>query len=268
MKPLRLLPVTLLLSLTVGIMSSCGGTPDGIIPPDKMARLMADIYVGEATMETSSHLFSSDSSRRVFKQSIFLKHGVTSEKVDTSLYWYGRHIDKYMKVCEETEKILQGRIAEAERNGATTSTALKATSLDGDSVNLWNGPSMRRITKDTPSDYITFSIPRDKNWERGDRFTLKSRGVLTQNPAHIMLGVDYTDGTSEYVYLNSSIDEQSARLTLTLDSAKTGSSVYGFIRYKASPDEVSYIDSISVVRTRGQNNNREARQGQHSTRFR
>ncbi|MCM1163207.1 MAG: DUF4296 domain-containing protein [Muribaculaceae bacterium] len=266
MSHLRLLPSAISLTMLLCLVCGCSDTPKGIIGIDKMAHLLADVYVGEATIESNGQQFSTDSARRALKQTIFKKHGVDIAQVDTSLYWYGQHVDKYMKVCEQTEEILQARIADAEKRGATS--GVKASNLDGDSVNLWNGPSMRRITPGAPSDFITFSISRDRNWERGDRFTLSSHGVLTRTPATMMIAVDYSDGTSEYISSNHRIDELTGHLTLTLDSTKTGSTVYGYIRYVPQEGEVSYIDSISLVRTRGMNNNKQARQNQHSARFR
>ena len=59
-----------------------------------------------------------------------------------------------------------------------------------------------------------------------------------------------------------------SRLLLVLDSAKVASTVYGTIHYAALPGEVSYLDSITLVRTRGRNDNVAARQGQHVVRYR
>ena len=52
------------------------------------------------------------------------------------------------------------------------------------------------------------------------------------------------------------------RLLLVLDSAKVASTVYGSIHYAGAKDEVSYLDSITLVRTRGRNDNVRAREGQ------
>ena len=77
----------------------------------------------------------------------------------------------------------------------------------------------------------------------------------------------YNDGTAEYVTLNEG-SEGKKSLTLVLDSAKAATTVYGTIHYAPKPGEVSYLDSISVVRTRGRNDNAAARRGQQTTRMR
>ncbi len=210
---------------------SCSKTPDYVISEDKMARLMADIYIGDAVVETEHRTFGNDSLRKVLQQSIYAKHGVTRELVDTSLYWYGHNIQAYMEMCDKTEEILQKRIEEAERAGGK-------------------------------SDFISFNVSSDKNWDRGDRYTLSVKGVNTHNLVTLNMAVDYNDGTTEYRWYNGPADGMN-RLLLVLDSAKVASTVYGAIHYAASPKEISYLDSISLVRTRGRNDNVRAREGQN-----
>lgn len=81
------------------------------------------------------------------------------------------------------------------------------------------------------------------------------------------LAVTYNDGTAEYVTLEQGSEGRKS-LTLVLDSAKAATTVYGAIHYAPRPGEISYLDSISVVRTRGRNDNVKAREGQLTTRIR
>lgn len=255
----RLIPAAALIA------SACAGVPEGVIPTDGMADLMADLYVGETVIDNTPQRFPTDSAKRAFKQSIYARHGVSTETVDSSLNWYGLHIEEYMKVCDATQKILQARIAEAERKGAKATDATRVMSVTGDSVNLWTGPSMRRNSTLMPSEFITFSLSRDKNWEAGDRYALTAHGVMTRGPVDLTLAVDYRDGTTEYVTMSRRADERKERLVLVLDSLKTPATVYGYVHYSAEPGEVSYLDSLSLTRTRGRNDNMRARQGQLTT---
>lgn len=267
-KTMRMLPAVIL-AIAAGMLSQgCRKQPANIIPTEKMAHVMADVYVGEAVMESSPQLFPTDSARRAFKQAIFARNGVTTAEVDTSLFWYGYNTEEYLKVCERTEEIIHERIAEAESKGAKAASTTRSMSIDGDSVNLWSGPSAIRNSLQNPTDYITFSIPRDKNWERGDRYTLSGKGILTHHPIEMVLAVDYNDGNTEYVTLRRDASERTQRLTLVLDSMKTATSVYGYVHYKPSDGEVSYLDSLSLVRTRGKNDNKKARANQLHTRYR
>lgn len=228
---------------------------------------MADVHTGEAVVESQYMAYGSDSARRELLQAIYARHGVTSAEVDTSLVWYGHHIEKYMKVYEQTEKILAERIADAERDGAKSDEpvahAMASPTLEGDSVNIWKGIRTRRNSAYIPSDYIKFNFNSDRNWEPGDRYLLSVRGLYTTAPIEMTMVVDYTDGTSEYRSISSGAGMNAQRLTLVLDSTKTATNIYGNIHYKAHGTEVSYLDSISLVRMRGRNRNIDDRMGQH-----
>ncbi|MCI8998040.1 MAG: DUF4296 domain-containing protein [Muribaculaceae bacterium] len=247
--------------LALLVVTACDNTPDYVIPPKKMAALMADVHTGEAVVEGNARSFPNDSVKKTFMQSIYLKHGVTSQDVDTSLYWYGHNLNKYMDVYNKTIEILENRIAEAEKAGGKSDRAPMRVSLDGDSVDIWQGASTRRNSPFLPSEYLTFHYSTDKNWERGDRYTVSVKPIGTHSPVSINIAVEYNDGTTEYVSASEN-GEGMKRLVLVLDSAKVASNVYGSIHYSPRGDEVSYLDSISVVRTRGRNDNVRARAGQ------
>ncbi|MDE6684061.1 MAG: DUF4296 domain-containing protein [Duncaniella sp.] len=257
---MRHLPSVLFAALLL-VMMACSRTPDYVIPKDKMAQLMADVYLGDAVVDNNSREYNTDSLRRVLMQSIYLKHGVTSQQVDTSLDWYGHHVQVYIEMCNLTEEILQKRIDAAERAGGKSEKAPRLMSLDGDSVDVWTGIRNRRNTSDMASDFIAFNIASDKNWERGDRYTLSVKGLNTRRPVTLALAVDYNDGSTEFKWFNGPAEGMN-RLLLVLDSAKVASSVYGSIHYAGMKNEISYLDSITLVRTRGRDDNVSARTGQ------
>lgn len=259
----HLLPVIAVLL----ILAACGKTPGYVISESKMAEIMADIHTAEAVVDANGSSFRQDSTKQAFMQSICMRHGVTTQQLDTSLYWYGQNLGEYMKVYDKTISILESRIAETEKAGGKSTDRMKSVSIDGDSVNLWRGPSSIRNSVNNPSDFITFAFNSDRNWEQGDRYTVSLRPVNPHSPVFITLVAAYNDGTAEYVTLNEG-SEMKKSLTLVLDSAKTATSVYGSIHYMPSPGEVSYLDSISIVRTRGRNDNVAARRNQHTVQLR
>lgn len=259
----RLLPILAILL----ILAACSKTPGYVISEGKMAEIMADIHTGEAVVEANSSSFRNDSTKQAFIQSICLRHGVTTQQLDTSLYWYGNNLQEYIKVYDKTVSILEGRIAEAEKAGGKSTERIQSISLDGDSVNLWQGPATIRNTANNPSDFLTFTFNTDRHWERGDRYTISARPINPRSALFMTIAVAYNDGTAEYVTLTEG-SEGKKSLTLVLDSAKVATSVYGSIYYSPSKNEISYLDSISVVRTRGRNDNVAARKGQQTVRTR
>ena len=243
------------------VVTACSHTPGYVIPEKKMAALMADVYTGDAVVEHTPREWRRDSTRQVLLQSIYMRHGVTAEQVDSSLKWYGHNIQAYMDMCKLTEEILQSRIDEAERQGGRSDVTMASVTIDGDSVDVWTGVRSRRNTSQSPSDFMTFVLSPDRNWDRGDRYTLSVKGVGTRMPVMLDLAVDYSDGTTETRSF-AGPGEGLNRVMLVLDSAKTASSVYGSIRYHVAPAEVSYLDSISLVRTRMRDDNYVVRRGQ------
>ncbi|MDE6556001.1 MAG: DUF4296 domain-containing protein [Duncaniella sp.] len=241
------------------LLIGCGKTPSGILSVNKMAQVMADVHTAEAVIDGNSRTYQTDSAKRALMQSIFIKHGVTSEQVDTSFYWYGNHLEEYMKVYDLTIQTLEERIARAERAGAKSEDAPHQVSDDGDSVNIYRSVPSIRLTASAPSEFIPFHFMTDKNWDRGDRYVLAARSLYANSPMEMMLVVDYNDGSAEYVTSRESSD-QTQRIVLVTDSNRVATSVYGYLRYRPSTSETVFIDSISVSRVRNHNDNKRMRE--------
>lgn len=262
---MRRLPLISFIALI--LLAACGKTPDYVIDSDKMAELMADIYTAEAFVEASPSNWRTDSSKQALRQAVYARHNVSSEDVDTSLYWYGHNLKEYMAVYEKSTKILESRIAEAERTGGKTTDGKRAMSIDGDSVNVWDAPATVRVTPLNPTQFLTFTLSSDRNWERGDRYTLSLKPLFTRSNITLSLAVNYSDGITEYVTLSDN-SESRKQLTLVFDSAKVATNVYGSILYTPAVDEISYLDSISLVRTRTDGHNAAGRIGQNTIKSR
>lgn len=148
--------------------SSCDRTPDYVIKPDDMASLLVDIHKGEGVVDLNSSAYRNDSARKVLKQSIYMRHGVTAEQVDTSLEWYGHNIEKYIEVYDQVIEQLEKELKDADVAAAGEKVQLAAI---GDSVDAWNDTRYRRFAYGSPADNLKFSFRRDENWEEGDVYT-------------------------------------------------------------------------------------------------
>ena len=118
-------------------------------------------------------------------------------------------------------------------------------SLDGDSVNIWAGLVSRRNSRELVSDFISFNVFTDKNWERGDRYTLSVKGINTHCPVTLNMAVDYNDGTTEYRWFTGPAEGMN-RLLLVLDSGQGGLHTLRHHTLRPAPGEVSYLDSITL----------------------
>lgn len=241
------------------IISGCSSRPSDVLSTEDMAQLMADMQVGESVMG-SSRDYATDSAKRAFLQALYVKHGVSREEVDSSFSWYGYHIDKYLEVCDRAVEILEQRLEKAQDLAGSSAEGIAEvnTNFEGDSVDVWPSMRWRRLSANMPSDVITFALDNDRNWEKGDVYTLRSKIVDNHGPIIYTIAVDYADGRTEYM-TKAMPGDGWHDMQFALDSSRTAQRVYGLMQYTPSRGEVAFIDSISLMRTRWGGHYREAR---------
>lgn len=237
-----------LLSISTAILlmaASCSKVPSDVIQPEEMAQLMADVHVGESVIDMNYKDYSTDSLKQVFKQSVYLRHGVDTEKVDSSLAWYGRNMERYMDVYDRTIEILEHRLIESGNRVA----AEAAMSIAGDSVDVW--PYARYIAVDdrTPSKTVVFDASRDGNWERGDIYVWRAKMINNGHNSSAQLVAEYADGSIDFIS-KAFNGEGWSDLTLYTDSTLDATRIYGYINGDNPARSTLRLDSIELVRKR------------------
>lgn len=242
----RLLAAPVGCVLSVMLFSACDRTPDYVIKPDDMAALLVDIHKGEGVVDLNTAAYRSDSARKVLKQSIYMRHGVTAEQVDTSLVWYGHNIEKYIEVYDKVIDELEKELKDADVAASGEKIQLAVV---GDSVDAWNDTRYRRFAYGYPADNLKFSFRRDENWEEGDVYTWRMFVANRLSPMKVTIGADYNDGTTDYVTTTVTSDGWN-ELKLQSDTARSLRYVYGFMEMTPKRGEIAYVDSITLTRTR------------------
>ena len=227
------------------LLTSCNSTPDEVLPQEKMAQLLADIHIGESIVDAERTKFYSDSLKKTVKQSILVKHNVSQAQLDTSFSWYGHHIEEYIAVYDRVIEILDDEINEY---GSLTDE-LASVTLDGDSVDTWKGVSHYKFTKNSPSQFLSFNLPKDYTWKNGDFYTWKIKVGNKLSQIKWSIAADYSDGSSEFIN-STATNEGWNEIQLVSDSTKTLNRVYGYIYITPNDSENVYIDSISLIRKR------------------
>ncbi len=242
-----ILPVVIALTAVV---AACSDRPDNVLDKESMAALIADIHKGEGVIQTNNRYFVTDSAKRVFRQSIFEKHGVTSEQVYGSLEWYGYNVEKFDEVYTRAIEILEEelRVAQSNIGSAAELATVRNVAIEGDSVDVWPTLRFRRFAATMPDDYLKFDLASDRFWEKGDVYTLRAKMEGLRKPVTYVMAVDYFDGSRDYI--SRTIPGNGwHEVALALDSAKVAHQVYGYINYVPS-GEVAFVDSVSLTRTR------------------
>lgn len=224
----------------------CSKVPSGVIQPEKMAQLMADVHTAEAVVDMNRSYYPTDSARQAMKQSVYTRHGVSSEQVDSSFAWYGRNITYYMDVYDRTIEILEHRLIESGNRVA----AEAALSIAGDSVDVWPYPRYIAVNDRLPSKTLTFNFARDPNWERGDSYTWRAKMFNNQEQSAWGIVVEYADGSMEFLSQDISDGDGWKELVFYSDSLRDATRVYGYMNAANRPGASLHLDSIEMVRKR------------------
>lgn len=232
----------------LALLAACSKTPRGVLPPEKMASLLADVYRGESVIEYNRELYRTDSLKKVVKQSVYAAHGVDQAMFDSSMVWYGHNVEEYVKVCDRAVELLEADLAAVPDDPRGLNQML----VFGDSAQVWPLSPYYHISAATPARYIVFNLTPDDNWEPGDEYTLEFKSYNTRTPVRSALAAEYADGG--VTFINHSLDNDGREhMILRLDTARQATSVYGYIKLDPQASEHIYLDSLSLIRTRFNN---------------
>jgi hypothetical protein len=216
-------------------LNSCGDKDPQVISDGKMRDLTVDITIAQA-LSMSDNTYASDSMRRVLRQSIFRQYDVTEEQYDSAMSWYGRHMDKYDQLYTNVQKALPKRQKQLMPNANENAAHKKENSL-------WPYSEMAMISAMSAYDGIKFSLPIT-DAAKGERIIWQMR-LSKQISAGILLGVDYTDGSSSYTS-SSIFGSKQIDVRLQLDSILIPKRIYGQLRIKEYENLPVWIDSIAL----------------------
>lgn len=251
----------LLLSASLALIgaASCKKVPDYVLDQDEMASLLIDIHKGESVIEYERSRYGTDSLKKLMKQSVYARHGVTAETVDTSFVWYGNHIEDYLKVYDVVIERLEDELAKS--NAPAEAPVFAA----GDSVDVWGDIHRYRLSGNQRLGYLSFDIKRDDNWDHGDNYHLQFKLINSKPQSKFKYAIfaRYDDGTVESKSSVTSSDGWS-KMRLVTDSTKTAVGIFGYVYYDVAPGETVFLDSVALVRTRRQPSNYYQRNGLRS----
>lgn len=229
------------------LLAACSHVPRHVIQPEAMSQLMADVHTAEAVIDMHRGYYARDSVKQALKQSVYARHNVSAEQVDSSLAWYGRNITRYMDVYDRTIEILEQRLIESGNRVA----AEAALSIAGDSVDVWPYARFLAINDRVPTHTVTFAYGRDENWERGDMYVWRAKFFNggSDNASRWTIAAEYADGTVEYI--TQAVGGDGWReLAFYTDSLRDATHLYGLLEAANRPGTTLALDSIEMVRKR------------------
>lgn len=244
--------------------ASCTKLPEDVLDKKEMVSLLVDIHKGESVVDIQRGIYGRDSMKKMVKQSILLKHGITQARLDTSFVYYGHHIEDYLEIYDDVIKKLEEELKAS--NGNKNRAPVFA---EGDSVNVWHLSPMYKLSADDGLRNIVFEIPKDDNWREGDNYLLQFKIINSRQQSPQFKATLYARYDSGRVELRpvSSVVNGWMKVRLVTDSTMLPASVFGAINYDLAAGENVYLDSVSLVRTRNRKETYFERNGQRKLNF-
>lgn len=230
--------------LVLLVVVACSDRPKMVVDDDTMVDLLVDIHRGDAYLASGSASFVTDSAKKVLRQSILKKHGVTQEQFDSSLNWYGHNIDHYVKLYAEVEKKLEVHLENARLRAESSGEMIAAKS--DDASNLWRGAPIKRISKIEDTHFISFELDSAAGIVAGDRVHWQFRKSNVTSDMQMFIGVEYDDSCTSYITRAFTQTTTTCKLTLQTDTCKTLKRIYGYAHFFPEDKEIIFIDSIRV----------------------
>ena len=219
----------LFLVLFVGLLlSACNTRPENILSEKKMENILVDLFLFEGTAQLKN-MPVGDTLKTKYYNQILQKHGLTQQQYDSSLMWYVKNSEEYMrlqnKVMARLETINQEIVAgKYERPIAPTDSL--------DSVSIQTHRREVFVSANQRAEKSLFKLS-GKDVVAGDvlkiRFQVRIEGVSKKQRAESIVFVRYTDST-----------EQVKKHTFDLSQSPT------LCYFELQTEPKKQIDSVSI----------------------
>lgn len=153
--------------LVIAGLAACSKMPKGILSEKMMQQVQTDMMVAEAMVNNS---YYNDTMKLALYQGVFRKYNVTQAQYDSSLVWYGRNLDIYMKMYNRMIVDLDKRIAALGDVQADAGPASNRDSLD-----IWPRRNMFIMEPRSLFNGVAFDIKPEANYSSGSSFVLGVR---------------------------------------------------------------------------------------------
>lgn len=208
-----------------GIIVSCSKRPGGVLSDKEMRAVLVDMYLAESMVGTDYKEFGTAEQKEAVFTSVFRKHKITQAEYDSSLMWYGRNLDVYMKVYDLVLADLEAKRL------AIGDIVPDVPVLNRDSVDIWNLNTLL-VLQNNRDKGIWFDFKPEDGYLPGSQFVLSMDvwGIdknMNRFP-QIRISVEQADTT--ITCFSEITNDGLAEVMLKSLAAKAVKRVYGYIR--------------------------------------
>lgn len=252
--PVKLLYI--LLSVSFFLVSCKVKTPDDIIQPTAMEKLLYDYHLVQAMGHEVTKM--PDYQLKLYYENIFAKHGVTKEIFDSSMVWYTRHPAHLYQIYSNLQEKLDHEVAllQDEKQLARL-PELTTEDYAADKVNLWRGKKVQHLNSSPFCNRLFFSFESDSAFVVGDSIALNintrffsDKNRKPSGKLHAALLIIHTDST--VVSNGISIETSGSHaLEFVRDYDRMIKSINGFVYYTDNDSTLQsgvLLNDISLLR--------------------
>ena len=226
--------------------AACSRVPKGIIHERKMQQIVTDMHLVEALINADYYTYQSIEAKKALYQSVFDKHRVTEALYDSSLIWYGKHLDIYMQVYNMALNEVNKRI-----DAIGPIEPEKVYIPNKDSVDIWSIGRYHEFFPTAISNVIMFTILESEEYSSGSIFVLGMNvwGLATlSSPIEVHLRAEQRDTT--VVVKNAITTDGYHEIILRSAPTQRIRQVFGYIRLNGNPQPYHkiYIDDLRMIK--------------------
>jgi len=236
----------IVLGLIVFIVS-CGKIPNGVLSESEMQKVLTDIHIAESMVTSNYTKFDNDSARQALFQAVFKKHRITQAEYDSSLSWYARNLDIYIRIYDRIKLDIDQQIKDL---GDVQAKA--APSFNQDSLNIWPRRTSLIFRPNVLFNGVTFDITPDVDYSSGSTLVLGMHVWGLPEKMHnfpeIRLSAD--QGDTILTVNNKILHDGYQEIILRTVSTKRVRRVYGHIRLDNTDADYYkvYVDSLNLMK--------------------
>lgn len=165
-------------ALLLVFLSACTPkVPKEYIQPDDMEDILYDYLLSQgiakdedvANQEGSSRVV--DYRRELYFEAVLKKYDVTRAEFDSSLVYYYTRSDRFLKIWKNVQERLGEAAMEYGASAGEVET-FTASTLTGDTANIWNGVSSQVLVPYAPYNRLQYHVKADTAFRKGDSFML------------------------------------------------------------------------------------------------
>jgi hypothetical protein len=139
-----------------------------------MEDILYDYFVSQGMVKDGELSISGgdmDYKRELYFEAVLKKYDVTRAEFDSSLVYYYTRSDRFLKIWKEVQERL-GDAAIQYGASASEVETFTASTLTGDTANIWNGAISQVLVPYAPYNHLQYTIQADTAFRKGDSFML------------------------------------------------------------------------------------------------